>query len=297
MDVASPEGLDVIGLSHVDLDSIGGVCLLMPARRHLVEDHQSFWGLAGFVDVYGSHRIHEANASQKDIDAFNAWRSWSAENQFFPPRDGSVGDAELFIEDAIAKLSAILVDRHPEAIESGRKWAKSLEDLDKISFKSWIRKGSLSFIVRRTDGAFVNALYSNQGMVADAVLSHNARTGAITLSFERPGIGDAREIMQTVFGSDAGGHAGIAGTPRNARFEEKDIERVVDCLEKLFLRPESKKMEPTKSYVKKMFFFESPEGECLPGYELEDGREVRTFRAHSDVLAFEISAPSLKKKN
>lgn len=49
-------------------------------------------------------------------------------------------------------------------------------------------------------------------------MAFNTKSGSVTLSFaEKDDPRDACEIMQKVFGPEAGGHKGIAGSPRGKR--------------------------------------------------------------------------------
>ena len=54
---------DAIGLSHVDLDAMGGV-LAVCGRKPVAP---SFWELAAFVDVNGPHKLPESGASEEDL--------------------------------------------------------------------------------------------------------------------------------------------------------------------------------------------------------------------------------------
>jgi hypothetical protein len=72
--------------------------------------------------------------------------------------------------------------------------------------------------------------------VEPAVVGYNTQTKAITLSFEsdeaRAGL-SACDIMQELFGPLAGGHAGIAGTPRGEEYTIDDARRVAKHVARL----------------------------------------------------------------
>lgn len=199
-------------LSHLDLDSLGGVLRALPAFRGLFNhDTRDFWALAEFVDVNGPHKLGAARAWPEDLRRLYAFWAWS---KTLPPlpRDtvsvvtdrvqaaGNVlarifhGDADLLVAgDAF---------RHEEAALNARTFVGS-------------RSG---VIVRRATVArdFCNHLYvTPQGRQGRAVVAYNTATGAVTVSLADPILGvSARDIVQGLWGATAGGHAGIAGSPR-----------------------------------------------------------------------------------
>jgi hypothetical protein len=70
-------------------------------------------------------------------------------------------------------------------------------------------------VLLRKSGSFVNNLYMHDRKLYPAVVGYNTNTKAITISFESsiPDV-SAVEIVQFLWGTDAGGHTNIAGSPR-----------------------------------------------------------------------------------
>lgn len=221
----------VIGVSHFDLDTLGGVLAFLDLRGSINpnEDDLSalFWHGAAFIDTAGPHHIGHLDRS---IHSFlQAFWAWSEDHRLIAPRDGSVIDVTSFFQDAEDALFQIL--NGDEAFhKAGREWAKSKTELEQKSFVSVFKFGEFSGLVRQSSGKFVNAMYDHDGWAYDAIIGHNSETGAITLSFERPGLGNAREIMKSVFGPEAGGHEGIAGTPRGVEFSLTDAMKIIQEL-------------------------------------------------------------------
>jgi hypothetical protein len=92
-----------------------------------------------------------------------------------------------------------------------------------------------------TDNAndFVNHLYTApNGFVGGTVVAWNKATGSITISRSEPspGILSCREIVQDLWGPEAGGHAGIAGSPRGRRMTDEDFENALDSVYSRVLR-------------------------------------------------------------
>lgn len=209
------ENVEVVGLSHLDLDSIGGCMAVLGCKPPA----PGFWRIAEFVDLSGPHRLGEANAAPEDVERLRAVWAWSESHRTFPPRDGSVADvteAVLAFASAVAKV----LEGDPEMLRAGREFAERGKALNSATFREV--RGSVC--LRRTPGGFVNHLYDTpKGDVCKAVVSYNDQTGAVTVSFaDTPSGEGARGIVQGLWGPLAGGHAGIAGSPRDQRMSWED---------------------------------------------------------------------------
>jgi len=215
------DDVEVIGVSHFDLDTLGGVLAL----QRIKPDAPEFWRVAAHVDIDGAHRLNDANPSKKTIDRLNAFWAWSESNRLFAPRDGSVADVTEFFDKAY-KILTLILSGEPELIQAGREWFEKKESLEKESFRELIG----GCILRESD-MFVNTLYSHNSCLYSAVVALNAKTKAVTLSFADGGKeSNACEIMQEIFGEKAGGHAGIAGTPRDGEYTIDDARKVALCI-------------------------------------------------------------------
>lgn len=216
-------GFDAIGVSHFDLDTLGGV-LAVIGRKETVSD---FWEIAAYVDIYGPHRIGDYPKDM--LNRFDAFWAWSEKNRLFAPRDGSIMDCTEFFFEAERILNLIFNGDH-ELIEAGNEWAYNLMELNINSIKETLKTPEgINIVIRITDGPFVNAMYqiADSDLIADCVIGFNKKFGSFTLSFERPGIGNACEIMQAAFGPAAGGHAGIAGSPRGKALTYQAVENII----------------------------------------------------------------------
>ena len=220
--------VDAVGLSHVDLDALGGILAL----EHSQPGPTSFWQFAAFVDTNGVHRVHQAGASAEDVLSLHAWWAWNErqENRLWPPRDGSVLDASDWVERASRHLDRIFAGNE-EALAEGARFAAATETHDRESFV----QATANVLVRR-DPRFVNHLYTHEGRVYRAVVGHNTETGAITVSWESPTDASrwpAVGIVRELWGELAGGHAGIAGSPRGAPLGNEVPLQVAERIERL----------------------------------------------------------------
>jgi hypothetical protein len=209
-----------IGVSHMDLDTLGGIARAMGAPIFL--GNEGFWNLSEFVDVNGPHKLKNAGASQTDLDRLYAFWAWSQANRL--PRATELTDITEYVESAIHALQRV-VNLDEEMIEAGREFRDNEQALNKSSLVRVV--GNVA--VRKAE-TFVNHLYTTaDGVECETVITLNTKFKSITLSTADGQI-DCCAIMQSVFGPDAGGHKGIAGTPRGVEFGDEDLNKVLAVL-------------------------------------------------------------------
>lgn len=222
------ENISAVGLSHMDLDSLGG-CAAIIGRK---PDASGFWRLAAFVDVNGPHKLSQSDASPEDIRRLNAYWAWSESRKVFPPRDGSSLDVTDKVMEGIEAIERIIADDE-EMLKAGDAFKKADEDLNKSSFVEE-RDG----VIVRVSGGFTNHLYvTPDGKVCKAVVALRTDFHACTVSFADPIEGaTCRDIVQSVWTDRddkgqflAGGHATIAGGPRGKFNGLDDLLRLRDA--------------------------------------------------------------------
>ena len=217
--------LDVVGLSHLDLDSLGGCMALLGCKPNA----DSFWKLAGFVDVNGPHKLRKSGANKSDLEKLYAYWAWSETHRIYPPRDGSVLDVTEGVLEHLAAIEAILAGDE-ELLAHGMAFKAKEDALNEESFIE-ISKG----VILRSHANFVNHLYSTPlGIEGCAVVAFKETTGEITISLADPVKGvSCRDVAVALWGPESGGHAGIAGGPRSGGFALKDARHAVAELVRL----------------------------------------------------------------
>lgn len=222
--VGGDEGeVEAVGLSHIDLDSAGG-CAAVLGRK---PDAPAFWALAEFVDLNGPHRLAHANASDADLARLHAFWAWSNANRVFAPRDGGIADVTAAVLAAVSVIERICAD-DVHLLAAGEAFRAAGERLNADSFRR-VERG----VVVREASAFTNHIYTSpSGEVCAAVVGFNPDNGSVTVSFADPVTeGDgARGIVQRLWGPLAGGHAGIAGSPREARLTLADVDAAAQAV-------------------------------------------------------------------
>lgn len=208
-----------IVVSHLDLDTVGGVLALLGRKP----EDKEFWKGAEFIDVKGPHHIHELE--QKVQDQLNAVYAWSEKQEH--GRTTEIVDVTDKVTDWLEVLEPVTDINHPQHnywIEEGKQWAQNVskEVESKLVFES---DNVRAFI---TDGVFCSAAYYSpkKQNIAKATVALNTKFKSITIAFEDGGKEfSARQIVQKLWGPEAGGHNGIAGSPRNWDITDEELKK------------------------------------------------------------------------
>lgn len=268
--------VEAIGLSHLDLDALGGVAALIGKRP----SDRYFWRAAELVDVRGPHRLdailrevrgwayscagayyhaecegmgivpddasetESASRSAARVEehvrrSLQAWWAWSRDHRVVAPRDG-VADVTVQVMEALGVLRDLLdvygsmasdeykarAARRKALLAAGDRLAA---DDAAIDAHSWVRaEGAVAV---RVSDQFVNMLYNRAGKEYRAVAAFNTATGAVTLSLAEPVAGvSCRSIVQALWGPEAGGHDGIAGSPRGRVMTRDDLDQAARAI-------------------------------------------------------------------
>lgn len=207
------EGVSTIGVSHMDLDTLGGILSVLGLKP----EAPSFWELVGFVDTNGVHKLAQSGASKEDLDRLYAFYSQSTTKlRVSAPYDGSVADITEQVH-ALASVVSRAILNDETLLEEGQKFKLNEGQLNASSFRSF--DPATGIIMRQSTG-FVNHLYvTPSGEIARAVVSQNPSEslsgGAITASLADPIEGiHVGKLLGEFFSPEAGGHAGIGGSER-----------------------------------------------------------------------------------
>lgn len=254
-------GIGCIGISHVDLDTIGGLMAIMGTKPMEYDWVRDFWRVAAEIDVRGIHHISDMDLGicpDMVINSLNAFYAFSEVNRISAPRDGSVEEVNLdkffqVITDLLTydKCRGGIDDHEHEVwcscpdyegfgwdssvrlalIEKGKLWERAK---DRLEEESYIGTVGADILVRASE-QFTAHLYSHNNRLHKAVVSFSLRTNSITVSVCDPIPGfHAGEFCQRICGEGAGGHAGIGGSPRGKQLTMLDAEEAALHLAILF---------------------------------------------------------------
>lgn len=223
-------------VSHIDLDTLGGIYALQGRKP---EDDR-FWEAAEKIDVKGAHHIHELDKDIQDkLNAYYAYNDGQPRQRYT-----ETIDVTKQIDDTYNVVNAIVDINDPEhdkLIAAGKEWAQTREKEveDQLVYEN------KDVRVFDTNGIFCAASYfsPNQDVIVPATVTYNKKFKSITLAFEDGGKQlDAREIVQELWGPEAGGREGIAGSPRNVEMTKDDLAKLVNELTERQLKLETEIM-------------------------------------------------------
>ena len=223
-------------VSHIDLDTLGGIYALQGRKP---EDDR-FWEAAEKIDVKGVHHIHELDKDIQDkLNAYYAYNDGQPRQRYT-----ETIDVTKQIDDIYNVVNAIVDINDPEhdkLIAAGKEWAQTREKEveDQLIYEN------KDVRVFDTNGIFCAASYfsPNQDVIIPATVTYNEKFKSITLAFEDGGKQlDAREIVQELWGPEAGGREGIAGSPRNVEMTKDDLAKLVNELTERQLKLETEVM-------------------------------------------------------
>ena len=207
----------VILVSHLDLDAAGGVFALMGEKK----EDKEFWAGAERIDVNGLHHMHELPQEVQDkLNAYYAWKDKLPRIRYSEITD--VTEEFLSTRDALAIILDEGHPKHKEMIEEGIAWERASRE--RVESKLIAESEYVRCFV--TDGVFCAAAYysPNYERIVPATVVCNTVYRSITVAFADGGKRlSAREIVQGLWGQEAGGHNGIAGSPRSWNVDEKRL--------------------------------------------------------------------------
>lgn len=223
-------------VSHMDLDTIGGVLRAVPETADLFRE-TTFWDAAEYADTKGGHLLHRGNLREQDVTRYWSFIGWSRTQPRLAHDVPSFGNTA--IHDAHIVLEGILAG-DPKMLAMGETIKQYDAEMAAVTFVH----ATDGVMLRHLDdpSGFVNHLYVGpNGDEHAAIVTWNRTTGAITVSVAEPDKhphANCRDIVQLLWGPAAGGHPGCAGSPRGERLGFGEADRAVRMVqEKLARKP------------------------------------------------------------
>lgn len=214
-----PEGSTIL-VSHIDLDTVGGVMALLGIKP----EDKAFWEAAEFIDLNGPHHGYKFPSELPKLQAYWAWNA----NQ--PRRTPSVESKDVTeVIESHADVISRIIKGDTELIEAGEKWA--IETSEKV--EGCLIEETERVRVFVMDDVFCSASYYSKTLdqIIPITVQMNTKMGSITVA-TCDGAINAKEIVQSLWGMEAGGHPGIAGSPRGKRMNLNDLVKAVEAVTK-----------------------------------------------------------------
>lgn len=215
--------MDYVLVSHIDLDTVTGIMALI-GKYDVPQDVKE--GI-NFVDCNGQHHLFSEKVSEGARRVILAYIGYS-----------SINRAPFGQEDVTEYVHALMESFNTEAnYEAG---LKLVSDRTKEAEESLvIGLNGIAVLEQAADSKVfgLNSEYMLKGQEYNYIIVYSNKFKSVTVS-SRLGAKDVLNmslVMKDLFGPEAGGHAGIAGTPRGVEFTSQDAMKVFAHLN--MLRP------------------------------------------------------------
>lgn len=217
----------VVIISHIDLDTLGGISILEGNKLH----HPTFWSSESIIDTKGY--IGAKEIPQEDELIMKAFLGLEKKMVFKKKKidfeidsSGDIYDVTEQVYELIELLHFLLsVSKDSNLMRYGLlKFEAYLKELKE---KSLYQDDNVRIF--KTNQPQHYLIHKEDDVEFRTCITLNERTGAIILSDISEEI-DCCLIMQEVFGVKAGGQFRVAGTPRHRRYEMSDLKKLCEHL-------------------------------------------------------------------
>lgn len=212
---------DYIMISHIDLDTVCGI-MAVAEDYDIPEDIKK--GI-NYVDCNGQHHLYDTEVSEDARKYILSYIGYANAHR------APIGQEDVtdYVIDLIERFNT------QENYEAGKAFVEGRRVEAEASLAGAV--GSVVLLDQDVDSkAFgLNSEYILNDVEYDYVIVFDQKFGKITLS-SRKGKDDVRnmvDVMRAVFGEEAGGHKGIAGTPRGKMYTLEDAFNLMDIVSRI----------------------------------------------------------------
>ena len=216
-----------IVISHLDLDTLGGIAALMGRKK----DEPEFWKAAEFIDLNGPHNLFQLDEETRK--KYIAYQAYQANHR--TPRFTEITDVTDVVLDYLGIIDKV-IDGDKSLIEEGMKWDKQTKGAIE---ECLVSENDNVRVFNSPNGVFCSASYYSEelGKVIPCTVTFNGKFKSITVAMADGGKQiSAKELVQELWGNEAGGHSGIAGSPRGKEMTEEDLEKAAEMAIELISR-------------------------------------------------------------
>lgn len=187
-----------------------------------------FWEAAAYIDLNGPHRIN--NIGEREASMMQAYWAWVQDNP--SPRYSEPADVTETINKSADAIKSIIT-QDKAMLKHSQEWAKQNQE----NTEKFLAREDENMRVFISGGVFCSANYWSPNMqtYSKSTVVLNQKNGSITFGLEDNGKTiSARETVQAFWGLEAGGHSGIAGSPRGMNLTEEDLDQFTNFATKVF---------------------------------------------------------------
>lgn len=206
-----------IVVSHLDLDTLGGIAALIGRKK----EDAKFWQAAEFIDLNGPHNLFQVEEETRK--KYIAYQSYQANHR--SPRVTEITDVTNIVLEHLDIIDKV-IDGDKLLIQEGIKWDK--ETKKKIEDCLVFENNNVR-VFNSPEGVFCSVSYysEKQGKVIPSTVTRNGKFKSVTVAMADGGKKiSAKELVQELWGNEAGGHPGIAGSPRGREMTERDMKQL-----------------------------------------------------------------------
>lgn len=206
-------------VSQLNLDTVAGIGALIGRK----EQDSNFWKDVEFLVLNGEHNLFQLDKTSRD--KYIAYKAYQQKNKM--PRITEITDVT---EQALEYLDILgkIMNGDKQLIEEGKEWDKrAKEEIEECL----VFENDNIRVFDSPEGVFCSASYYSEERqkVIPCTSTLNGRFKAITLAMADGGKElSAKEIVQKLWGSEAGGLAGIAGSPKLKEMTKEDLKEISD---------------------------------------------------------------------
>lgn len=189
------------------------------------KEDKEFWKAAEFIDLNGPHNLFQVDEETRK--KYIAYQAYQANHR--NPRFTEITDVTGIVLEHLGIIDRV-IDGDKTLIQEGIKWD---EETKKKIEECLVFENDNVRVFNSPDGVFCSAAYysEKQGKVIPSTVTRNGKFKSVTVAMADGGkVLSAKELVQELWGNEAGGHPGIAGSPRGQEMTEKDMQQLANIV-------------------------------------------------------------------
>lgn len=216
----------IILISHLDLDTLGGIMLL----EGMGEMTDSFWESEALIDTQGV--LAEPHLSDRDrflMRAYWAWETNLTDQKYLADHQNLILDVTDSVELRISFIQMMLKrDYTDEERNLLNQYYESFQrDLNSFLSTCVYEDERLRVFITQENQHYLS--HYRDHCLVETCVTLNQKKGTLTISDISKTL-DCKTFMQEVFGENAGGQFRVAGSPRDEVMEIPDLTRLLNIL-------------------------------------------------------------------
>lgn len=212
----------VIVVSHIDLDTLGGISILEGMKL----EHPSFWNSESIIDTKGYIGVKEIPEDDELVMKAFLGLEKTKVVSFSQEKIGIENERVFDVTERVYELLEVLhyllsLDKDSNYRKYGLM--KFNQYLKNLTIKSLYQDKDVRIFKTQQPQHYL--IHKEDEIEYRTCITLNERTGAIILSDISESL-DCKVVMQEVFGEKAGGQFRVAGTPRHKRYTLRDVKKL-----------------------------------------------------------------------